>query len=540
MASRAVLNQLPSSDPMTSSDRLDPWPRMREVVSSVVTGLHDGRFIEETLEALCRELGATSAWSTLETKGGGGPMHRSRTAGFHGVPPAVLAEHVTETLGRVQTELRTIAGPVPYATTGSFVAVPLWSLPTSSRRGRSLIGAMYLEFAADEGERPPVLEFAECVGSLLGGVIAQQTLIEATREDLRVERARDHNEHYLSVDELLGTPGMKPLQEELRAALGSGASIMILGESGTGKTQLATAFARASNREPIVRATLGLADDLNTITSELFGHERGSFSGAISKRKGLVEYAHKGTLILDEVLNLPRHAQQLLLDFTQFGTYRPLGYQGREPKKADVRLISVTNGDMSKAIAEKRFREDLYYRLATVPIILPPLRERREDIPVIANRYLRRTDANTEWELDGTARDLLCAPHLHWAGNIRELEAVLERARNRVRADDSSDPVIEARHLDLEGEHPTRAAALRSVAPLGYSKSTHIEARWQELGEQKQSLDAMEKGIIEDALAACGGIVARTARMLSVPRTGLISRMATLEIDPDKFKNGRA
>ena len=540
MASRAVLNQLPSSDLMTSSDRLDPWPRMREVVSSVVTGLHDGRFIEETLEALCRELGATSAWSTLETKGGGGPMHRSRTAGFHGVPPAVLAEHVTETLGRVQTELRTIAGPVPYATTGSFVAVPLWSLPTSSRRGRSLIGAMYLEFAADEGGRPPVLEFAECVGSLLGGVIAQQSLIEATREDLRVERARDHNEHYLSVDELLGTPGMKPLQEELRAALGSGASIMILGESGTGKTQLATAFARASNREPIVRATLGLADDLNTITSELFGHERGSFSGAISKRKGLVEYAHKGTLILDEVLNLPRHAQQLLLDFTQFGTYRPLGYQGREPKKADVRLISVTNGDMSKAIAEKRFREDLYYRLATVPIILPPLRERREDIPVIANRYLRRTDANTEWELDGTARDLLCAPHLHWAGNIRELEAVLERARNRVRADDSSDPVIEARHLDLEGEYPTRAAALRSVAPLGSSTSTHIEARWQELGEQKQSLDAMEKGIIEDALAACGGIVARTARMLSVPRTGLISRMATLEIDPDKFKNGRA
>ena len=93
---------------------------------------------------------------------------------------------------------------------------------------------------------------------------------------------------------------------------------MILGESGTGKTQLATAFARASQREPIVRATLGFADDLNTITSELFGHERGSFSGAVSKRKGLVEYANEGTLILDEVLNLPRHAQQLLLDFTMF------------------------------------------------------------------------------------------------------------------------------------------------------------------------------------------------------------------------------
>ncbi len=511
---------------------------MRQVVASVVTGLHDGRFIEETLEALCQQLGATSAWSTLETKGNAGPMHRSRTAGFRGVPPAVLAQHVTETLHRVQTGLRTIAGPVPYAPNGSYVAVPLWSLPSSSRRGRSLIGAMYLEFAGDEGEHPPTLEFIECVGALLGGMIAQQTLIEATREDLRVERARDHNEHYLSLDDLLAPPSMAAIRKELRAAIAGTASIMILGESGTGKTQLATAFARASNREPIVRATLGLADDLNTITSELFGHERGSFSGAVSKRKGLVEYAHQGTLILDEVLNLPRHAQQLLLDFTQFGSYRPLGYQGREPKQADVRLLSVTNGDMSDAISQKRFRQDLYYRLATVPIVLPPLRERREDIPIIASRYLARTDAHVDWELDGSARDLLCAPHVHWGGNIRELEAVLERARNRARADELADPVIEARHLDLEGEHPMRSlTSAPAPASHGETPAQLVAERWSRLGEQKHDLDATEKAIIEDALTACGGIVARTARMLSVPRTGLISRMATLEIDPEKFKN---
>ncbi len=511
---------------------------MRDVVASVVTGLHDGRFIEETLEALCQQIGATSAWSTLETKGSAGPMHRSRTAGFRGVPPAVLALHVTETLGRVQSELRTIAGPVPYSPSGSFAAVPLWSLPTSSRRGRSLIGAMYLEFSGSEGEDASTLEFVECVGTLLGGMIAQQTLIEATREDLRVERAKDHNEHYLGLDDLLAPPSMASIREELRGAAGSHASIMILGESGTGKTQLATAFARASNREPIVRATLGLADDLNTITSELFGHERGSFSGAVSKRKGLVEYAHEGTLILDEVLNLPRHAQQLLLDFTQFGTYRPLGYQGREPKKSEVRLVSVTNGNMSNAISERRFRQDLYYRLATVPIVLPPLRERREDIPIIASRYLSRTDVNVDWELDASARNLLCAPHIHWGGNIRELEAVLERARNRARSDELADPVIEARHLDLEGEHSIRSGTTPPGPPnADETPGRVIGDRWKDLGEQKQGLDALEKAIIEDALTACGGIVARTARMLSVPRTGLISRMATLEIDPEKFKN---
>ena len=514
----------------------NPWPRMREIISAVVRGLHGGRFIEETLEALCVQVGASSAWSTLETKGGG-PMHRSRTASFRGVPPAVLAQHVTESLTRAQTELKTIAGSVPYASEGSFTALPLWSHPTASGRGRSLVGAMYLEFAGDQGTRKDVLEFIECVGSLLGGVIAQQSLIEATKEDLRVERAKDRNEHYLSLDELLSPESMAGIREELHGAAAGQASIIILGESGTGKTQLATAFARACNQEPIVRATLGMADDLNTITSELFGHERGSFSGAVSKRNGLVEYADGGTLILDEVLNLPPNAQQLLLDFTQFGTYRPLGYQGREPKTARLRLISVTNGDIEKAIADRRFRQDLYYRLATVPIVLPPLRDRRHDIPTIAARYLKRTDGKTDWELDGSAVEALTSRQLAWDGNIRELEAVLERARNRARAASPKDAVIEAQHLGIESTRaddarPTRAS---SITPKPGSQDG-IEGRWQQLAEQKSDLDALEKAIIEDALASCHGIVARTARMLSVPRTGLISRMATLDIDPERFK----
>lgn len=511
---------------------------MRDVVTAVVNGLHRGRFIEDTLEALCVQLGAASAWSTLETKGGG-PMHRSRTAGFQGVSPAILAMHVTEVLKQVQTKLKTVAGPVPYTSGGSFIAVPLWSHPKASPKGRSLIGSMYMEFLGDEGTQRTIIEFVEMVGALLGGMIAQQTVIETTREDLRVERAKDHNEHYLGLDELLAPDSMAAIREELHAAIAGKASIMILGESGTGKTQLATAFARASNQEPIVRATLGFADDLNTITSELFGHERGSFSGAVAKRKGLVEYADGGTLILDEVLNLPPHAQQLLLDFTQFGSYRPLGYQGREPKSADLRLISVTNGDMQQAVSGRQFRQDLYYRLATVPIVLPPLRERRWDIPKIAVRYLNRTDGETDWELDGGASELLASARLEWDGNIRELEAVLERARNRARASGSKDPVIETRHINVEGDGVIGESKPPSIRPSDAPGGNGIQERWQELGDQKQGLDGIEKAIIEDALAACRGIVARTARVLSVPRTGLISRMATLEIDPEKFKERR-
>jgi DNA-binding NtrC family response regulator len=513
---------------------------MRTVVEAAVTGLHRGRFIEETLEALCVQLGAASAWSTLDTKGGG-PMHRSRTTSFRGVAPAILAMHVSDVLGQVQTKLKTVAGAVPYAPDGSFIAVPLWSSPTSSARGRSLVGALYMEFAKDQGTRAAVVGVVETVGTLLGGLIAQQTVIEDTKEDLRAERAATPCGQTLTLDELLEPESMTEIGEELLSAMGGDESVMILGESGTGKTQLATAFAQASNQEPIVRATLGLADDLNTITSELFGHERGSFSGAVSKRKGLVEYANGGTLIFDEVLNLTHHAQQLLLDFTQFGTYRPLGFQSAEPKEAKLRIISVTNGDVQRAIADRAFRQDLYYRLAAVPIVLPPLRERRWDIPNIAVRYLHRIDPKTSWELDGSAMEALLSPDLPWGGNIRELESVLKRARNRARAGESKDAVIEARHLDLGDGH---APAETGARPAPSEPSIHpgrdaIRERWKQLSGQQEALDALERSVIEDALATCHGIVARTARMLDVPRTGLISRIGRLDIDPARFKEQR-
>jgi DNA-binding NtrC family response regulator len=519
---------------MSSAEIKDPWPRLREVVTTVVSALRSGRFIEEGLEALCVELGATSAWSTLETKAGA-PMHRSRTASFRGVPPAVLAQHVTEILSQVQRELRTVAGYVPYATEGSFAGIPLWGDLTAAKDEKNLVGAMYLEFPGEHATQEDVVELIECVAGLLGGLIAQQSTIESTQEDLRVERARDHHEHYLELEELLAPESMSGIRGDLMGALSSNAAIMILGESGTGKTQLATAFARASQQEPIVRATLGHSDDLNTITSELFGHERGAFSGAVSKRKGLVEYADQGTLILDEVLNLPPNAQQLLLDFTQFGSYRPLGYQGRKPKRAALRLISVTNGDMTKAVGQGKFRQDLYYRLATVPVVLPALRKRREDIPKIAVRYLNRTDARDDWELSGDAIELLTSKALTWPGNIRELESVLERARNRARGDDPADAVLEGRHLGLGGVpetlHPDTGAGADELA------LDDLGQRWRQLTEQQSSLDELEKQIVVDALRACKGIVAKTARVLAVPRTGLISRISTWGLDVDEFKD---
>ena len=524
---------------MPTLENAYPWLRMRAVVTALVTGLQNGRFIEETLNALCTTLGARSAWSTLESKGSS-PIHHARRSGFEATAPAVVAEHVTKVLNDIQNRRRTIAGPVPYAAAGSFAGVPLWSRPATPRAHPHLVGAIYLDFPENQGTQSSVVEFLECVAALLGEVTTQQALIEKARETLREQQARHDPWQYLELDELLAPESMRAIRDEVRAAIRSNASIVILGESGTGKTQLATAIARVSNRMPIVRATLGSSDDLNTITSELFGHERGAFSGAVSKRKGLVEYADKGTLILDEVLNLPAHAQQLLLDFTQFGAYRPLGYQGREPKTADVRLISVTNGDINQAIADTRFRQDLYFRLATVPLTLPPLRERREDIPSMAVRYLRRADPRKRWMFDDGALALLTATHLEWAGNIRELEAVLERAKNRASAADEETEIIEPRHLDLPTTRIPRGSADEGPRLANATlRPQPIRQRWDQLAEQRVELDAIERQIIQDALTKCEGVVARTARELSVPRTGLISRMERLDVKADEGKSER-
>lgn len=517
---------------MSKMETRDPWRQMRGVVDAVATSLRGGAFIEQILEALCIQLGASSAWSTLESKRGG-RIHRSRSVSL-GASPVELAKHVTETLEAVHETKQVVFGLVPYAKQGSFAGIPLWSHP--SDEARRLLGAVYLEFPNDEATHDDVVGFLESIGALLGGVIVQQSRVEEARDDLRVERARDRNDHWMRLEEIIASPSMRPVRNELLAALDSNSSLMLLGESGTGKTLLATAFARSSGQEPIVRATLGHADDLNTITSELFGHERGAYSGAVSKRRGLVDYADGGTLILDEVLNLPAHAQQLLLDFTQFGTYRPLGFEGQKPKTAEVRLISVTNGDIEQAIENDRFREDLYYRLATVPVVLPPLRDRREDIPDIAEHYLASGAGRAPWTLSAAAVECLTSPRFEWRGNIRELEAVLERAKNRARRD-GDQRLIDVQHLDVScGATENSDDGSSNAGAI----SSPLEKKWRRLVGERERLDELEKDIIEEALEECQGVVLRAARELSVSRSGLLSRITTLKIDAKRYKPKRS
>jgi two-component system NtrC family response regulator len=365
-------------------------------------------------------------------------------------------------------------------------------------------------------------------------VVAQGQRLQHTRESLRSERLKVQRAAGPTLEQLLASPALAPIARQIRAAVHSSDPVLLTGESGTGKTLLAQLMAEASGNAPVVRAMLGTSDDLNTITSELFGHERGAFSGALARRVGLVEYADGGSLIFDEILNLPRAAQQLLLDFTQFGTYRPLGWARAQARQSRVRLICATNGDLEAAVAEGTFRSDLYYRIAGHRLQLPSLRSRRAEIPTLAREFLSRADPTRAWKLDGALLEWLSADAHQWPGNFRQLESTLRRAMSLALLEDRDGERLALAHVEPLPEVAARAAASAEVEAPSAPPSS-----WVEVQQQREALDAREREVLKAALARADGVVSRAARELGMPRTSLLSRMASLGLPPPPSPAGR-
>jgi DNA-binding NtrC family response regulator len=558
----------PANGPRLTSERA-AWEALRRIVAALPSAVDRESFLDEHLDHVVELVGADRGLLLLAHEGGALQVIHGRAEGR--ALSSLERDEVSRTITRRVLEtgetvvLRPLEDASPTESIHAFgiataLAAPIGALRfrEGSRDGALHVdpddeprvrGVLYVDFRnprrrVGELER----EVVETAAHLLSAVLDPVERLHLAREDLRRLETQG-SAPAPRLEDLLAFHGMGPLRREILSCVHGDSSVLILGESGTGKTELARAIAEAGSRRPIVRATLGMADDLNTITSEIFGHEKGSFSGALYKRVGLVEHASGGTLIFDEILNLPPAAQQLLLDFTQFGTYRPLGWERREPKHARVRILAATNGDLERAIREGRFREDLYYRLATTTLDVPPLRARRDDIPALAEALLHRIDGSGRLRFSVPMRRLFLSPALPWAGNVRQLEAVVRRARERALSDDPAATVIGPEHVtprDLgtsSVEVPEPSGVRDPTAPL--TAGFLIEQRelgdtYRRLLREREALDGVEKSVLELALERHGGVAAHAARELGLPRTGFLSRLDTLGIDREARSARRA
>ncbi|QSQ26481.1 sigma-54-dependent Fis family transcriptional regulator [Pyxidicoccus parkwayensis] len=296
-------------------------------------------------------------------------------------------------------------------------------------------------------------------------------------------------------------------------------TVLITGESGTGKELIATALHGASSRrdKPFIKINCA-AIPATLLESELFGYEKGAFTGAVTSKPGRFELADEGTLFLDEIGEIPVEMQVKLLRALQEGEFERVG--GIKTTRVDVRLVAATNRDLQAEIEAGRFRKDLYYRLAVVPITLPALRERRSDIPMLARHFVDKYNKRLNKKIEGIAEDAMALLQGYaWPGNIRELENLIERVL--LFADG---PLITVKDLP----EPVRSGAGVQAGAASPAPSPSMEVPTGEVGLKdivRMKAAELERDLIVKKLEETGGNVTRAARLLQISRKSLQTKM---------------
>ncbi len=333
-------------------------------------------------------------------------------------------------------------------------------------------------------------------------------LFEKIEKNRQLSHLEDEN-RYLTEElesryaEMIGrSPAMKRIYDLIRRVASDDSAVLIEGESGTGKELVARAIHQSGKRadKPFIRVNCGALND-NLLESELFGHEKGAFTGAIRQRKGRFELADGGTLFLDEVSEISPHLQVKLLRAVQQKEFERVG--GEETLRVDIRIVAASNRKLLQEVHAGTFREDLYYRLNIIPVTLPPLRERAEDIPLLAEYFLQRLNRQKKKNYGFSDEALKRMMHYAWPGNIRELENMVERL-----VVISPEAVITAETIDaFLGGQPARGLAALDRLPLD------------------EALAVYEKRRLEEALEQCGHNRSQTARTLGIKTSALYYKL---------------
>jgi transcriptional regulator with GAF, ATPase, and Fis domain len=386
----------------------------------------------------------------------------------------------------------------------STLGVPLWQRD-------DILGVIQVDNRASSGMfKEPDLDVLAVLAQAASQAFAHARIIRR----LRVAEERQRNENlYLKKREqsrrFEGFVGdgavMQQVIDQLRKVVDTRVTVLIEGETGTGKELVASALHYWSSRgDKLFVAQNCAALPENLLESELFGHKKGAFTGATEDKRGLFELAHQGTLLLDEVGEMPLSLQAKLLRVLQEGEVRPVG--SNVTKRVDVRVVAATNRDLEKEVTEGRFREDLFYRLRVFPIRVPPLRERREDVAALCNHFLRKYASEFGRSVGGVsqqAMELLCA--YEWPGNVRELENEVQRLV--IQADEGGFALPE--HLS-----PKIRKAENVVGRVRPKKGT-----------LKEMVEEVEKWILLEALKDHDGNKSATAKTLGITREGLHKKL---------------
>jgi Nif-specific regulatory protein len=390
----------------------------------------------------------------------------------------------------------------------NLVAVPV----TNAGRTHGVLAAYFRH--RDPGGFADRLSVLDVIASLIGSALRSPKQAGTAMAEAEPAASEAQPEAAFEYANMVGdSPIMRQLYEQVGQVARTNATALLRGESGTGKEVVAHAIHHNSPRaaHPFVKVNCAALPD-GLFESELFGHERGAFTGAHSRKKGRFELAQGGTLFLDEIGELSAAAQAKLLRALQFREFERVG--GTETLRTDVRIVCATNADLERAVAAASFREDLYYRINIFTITLPPLRERRADIPALAHYFLRKHAAEHQrpkiTRISSGVLDQLAAHG--WPGNVRELENVIERA-----VVVCTSAVIQEQHLP----HALRAAAVSSERPT--------------LGE---AVDKLEREMISEALQAAEGNIAAAARALGTTERVVRYKAQKLGLEVARPKRG--
>jgi Nif-specific regulatory protein len=391
----------------------------------------------------------------------------------------------------------------------SFICIPI-------KNHRRVIGALSILYPFKQNRNfDDAVKFLTIVGSMISQSLRLAEIVEQEKAQLADENALLKRELQQKYDfrNIIGTSKeMREVYEQVAQVAHTNTTVLIRGESGTGKELVAHAIHYNSPRsaKPFIKVNCAALPE-SLIESELFGHEKGSFTGAVARKRGRFELAEGGTMFLDEIGDLSQAMQVKLLRVLQEREFERVG--GTETIKVNVRLIAATNVDLEQAVQEGRFRSDLYYRLNVFSIYLPPLRERKTDILLLADHFLEkysRQNGKRIKRISTPAIDMLMS--YHWPGNVRELENVIERTTLVCESN-----VIHGYHLP-----PT----LQTAEGSGTVTKMSLD----------QAVGAFEKDLIQDALKTACGNRARAARMLDTTERILGYKVKTYGIDCRRFK----